>query len=197
MTTKTGPIDFDPETGEIISNHNDVGGAPDHLPAVRTGGADVALGYESLEALIAAYQEPEPDPREVAMWLLGGAEKTEDDAEESQISIMLRILGAEGADKILSSQEVIGAQTLLGELLTIQDVKWKKSAVAGATGVYALITAHRETTDTDVVVSCGAKNVCAQLLKLKAARLLPVKAAVTKSSKPTAAGFYPLWLEPR
>lgn len=196
MTNHATEPKVNPVTGEIMDDDTDQPLTGTLLPAVRTETTDVALAYGSLEELIAAYQEPEPDPRQVALWLLGAEEKEDDDAEESQLSIMLRILGAEGVDQILASQEVMGADELLREVLILNGVKWKKSTKGDGKGVYALMMAHRETTDTDVVISCGGKNVCAQLLRLNAGGYLPHKVMVTKSAKPTAAGFYPLWLEP-
>lgn len=190
-------------TGEIITVDPDRKWARDEpltgevLPAVRESKDVDPFAFDSVEALIKAYQEPEPDPRQVAAWLLGTQEKDDDDAEESQISIMLRILGAETKEQALASQEVMAADQLLGETLEIRDIKWKKSTKGEGKGVYALITAHWDTTDRDIVVSCGGRNVCAQLLRLKAGGHFPVKAAITKSSKETAAGFRPLWLEPR
>jgi hypothetical protein len=197
MSNRNAEPRVNPVTGEIIDDSAAV--APfDHLfPEQRSMSEVDPMSFGSVDELIAAYQEPEPDPRQVALWLLGAQEKDEDDAEESQLSIMLRILGAATKEQALASQEVKGADTLIGEPLEISDVKWKKSTKGEARGVYALITAKWETTGDDVIVSCGGKNVCAQLLRLKAGGHLPVRAAIVKSSKETANGFRPLWLEPR
>lgn len=197
MTTKdTDSITVDPATGEILTQATGaLEGAV--LPAARDGRFELTGPPATLDELIAQYTEPEPGVVEVFSWIMAAAEMPEDGPEDSQLSIMLRIMQGTVPDEILGSQEVMSAGDLLGETLHINGVKFKRSSFSEGAACYALISAHRETTDTDVVISCGGKNVQTQLLNMRERGFLPFKAAVLKASKPTANGFYPLWLEPR
>lgn len=167
------------------------------LPAVRGTSTELADLPGTLDELIASYIEPEPDPRQVFMWINEMAEMAAEEEEDPSLSIAIRIMQGSTAADILGAQEVIPADELLGEAITVKDIKFRKSSFTDGSKCYVLITAHRETTDSEVLISCGAKNVQLQTLRLRHLGLLPIRCAITKASKATANGFYPLFLDPR
>jgi hypothetical protein len=197
MTTKhTGP---DTDTPHYVEIAGDMVNATtgELLPAIRDNVAELDALPATLDELIAQYIEPEPDPRQVFLWIAEMGEIESDDEDDPSLSIMVRIMQGTSEADILGAQEIVPADALLGEVITVKDVKFRKSAYTQGAKCYALITAHRETTDSEVLISCGGKNVQTQLLRLRHVGLLPTRASIVKSSKPTANGFYPLWLEPR
>ena len=119
-----------------------------------------------------------------------------DDPTEVQRQIVARILAAESADDVLSSQSTTAATDLVGVPLQVANVRWMQSRVKDAAiPVFALIDAVRGDDGSKVLVTCGAIQVMAQLVKLQKLGAFPIDLKIVQKDTPTAAGYYPLWLE--
>lgn len=137
-----------------------------------------------------------PAPPAVASYLSSSKAAVEEDPEQVAWEIVQRILSAQSPDEVLSRQQVMSAKELLGFPLIIERVRWQRSAYEQRESMYALVNAHRTDLDVDVVVTCGGRNVMAQLWRLGELNAFPIKAKFGTTAQPTANGYYPLWLEP-
>ena len=119
------------------------------------------------------------------------------DPAEVQKGMVARILAAESADDALTQGETIAARDIVGLPIEITGVRWLRSRVENASGipVYAAIDATDGTTGEKLVVTCGALQVIAQLVRFSQLDAFPLVAKFGTTEKPTAQGYYPLWLE--
>lgn len=120
-----------------------------------------------------------------------------EDPAEVQRQIVARILSAETADDVLKPQNTTAAEDMVGVPLHISAVRWMQSRVKDAAiPVFALIEGTRGDDGSSVIVTCGAVQVMAALLRLSSIGALTSQPVViTRKDTPTAAGYYPLWLE--
>lgn len=151
---------------------------------------------ESVEGLLALFAQEEPTPKEVMSWILEPEQMEERDAEESARAIIARIMFSETVDDVLATSKATHAQDVLGIAFEISAVKWQRSDHQQGSSCYAVITATDLACDEKRVITCGGRNVMTQLLKLSMMKVLPVRARIVKTDKPTANGYHPLWLEP-
>lgn len=149
-----------------------------------------------LDAMLAQIVGEEPSAQEILQAIVGGESLPETNAQQSQAGIVARILGAEGADKVLDMGEPTKAEELEQVPLLVNGVSWQRSTFEEGPGVYAVIDAVREDQNEPLKVTCGSVNVMTQLLKLQTMGAFPQKVKIVKSSKPTASGYYPFWLQP-
>lgn len=115
-----------------------------------------------------------------------------------QQEMVERILNAANANDVLTQNDVLSGNDVLGVALTINGVKWLKSSIDQKNNtipVYALINATRGDNGEVVNISCGAMQVMAQLLQFGRLGAFPVTAKFGTTDKPTASGYYPLFLE--
>lgn len=116
------------------------------------------------------------------------------DPQEAGAAIAARILSAESADDVLTMAGTLSADDVLGKPFVLRDFRFMKSAHAEGSPVYALIEAAMIEDGEVVPITCGGRNVCAQIARLADLKALPVEVKLVRTEKPTANGFYPLWL---
>lgn len=196
-TTASGE-QYNPITGEIIETPAEQGTTP-ALPVQATS---TSLGREldqlpaEFGQLAAFFEEPEPDVRDVVAWIMGHGEMEQTDPEDSARAILARILSAETSDQLLVGHRVVHAKEILNIPLEVRAVKWQRSAYEEGGSVYAVITATPLGSETPQTITCGGRNVMMQLLNASHRGFLPLRCMITEASKPTEAGYRPLWLEP-
>lgn len=136
------------------------------------------------------------------------------DPKAAGLAIMQRIMDAETLDDVLNMSKTTGTDDLLDKQIVVLGAEWRKSSPGfeEGPGFYATMTyrdfdpAGVEITSIDGqtirvsakdrVASVGGQNVLAQLAVIKDKNFLPFACKVVKTEKPTARGFYPLWLVP-
>lgn len=188
----------DTETGEVMTSEQATaaGTGTVVIPTQVTKGSDLARIPQSLAELASIFAQDEPSDLEVAQWILEPDQMAETDPEESTRAILARILSAQTAEEVLATQDVIHAQDIIGEGINATGVKWQRSEHQQSSSCYAVITGQRIADQSNVVVTCGARQVMMMLLKLRMLDAFPQRIRIAKKSKPTAAGYYPLFLEP-
>lgn len=114
-------------------------------------------------------------------------------AEELQAQILERYLNATTPAELLAEGATVSAEEVLGENLTIKEVKFNQSTTKNGPPIYAVIDATIG--DRDVVITCGSLNVMTQVYKAKESGWLPMSdVCITQLPVPTAQGFYPMYL---
>ena len=135
------------------------------------------------------------DHEAVTKALLDGIELPEvESGEDASRSIVARILASEDAETVLADSAATPAQEVLGRPLQVYGVRWLRSAYEEGPVVFALLDVADIESGERMTVSCGARNVMAQLLRLDQLGALPVAVVIRKADKATANGYYPLWL---
>lgn len=119
-----------------------------------------------------------------------------EDPEALSREIAARILSAESMDDVFSQGEVIHAKDVLGLPLLINGVRWQKSRYNEAgPQVYALIDATGPTGDDDMLITCGSRNVMAQLFWCWKRGQFPLPEPMMLVENETASGFGALWMQ--
>lgn len=118
-----------------------------------------------------------------------------EDPEQVAFEIVSRILTGTTVDDILNRQQVMSGEALLGIPIIVARVKWHKSGYDQREAVYALVEGTNAGTGEQVLITCGGRNVMAQLYALNKIDAFPLALKFGKASNPTANGYYPLWLE--
>lgn len=198
--TKEGkPVETEAEAAKREAEAKEPGTDVAPLPGGATGepvSPDDPKAKAELDAMLAQIVGEEPSAQEILQAIVGGESLPETNAQQSQAGIVARILGAEGADKVLDMGEPTKAEELEQVPLLVNGVSWQRSTFEEGPGVYAVIDAVREDRNEPLKVTCGSVNVMTQLLKLQTMGAFPQKVKIVKSSKPTASGYYPFWLQP-
>lgn len=150
-----------------------------------------------------------PNPKqapELVKFMSGELEPALMDPAEIQLAITNRILAAESVEDVLTMAGTLQVDQVLLRPFKIRDVRIQKSAFTESAGpaVFAIIDAHFLDTPDDQtdVLTCGGANVLAQIAALDnldrsgkvpgALRDTAVK--LTRTVRPTARGYHPLWL---
>jgi|SRR5271156_5615984 len=120
---------------------------------------------------------------------------TEDPAAVSA-AIVANILQAPTAEAVLQQASTTQAEDVIGQRLLVRGVRWQHSDIADGPGFYALIDAVDDQGEVHVI-TCGSRNVMAQLFRLGELNALPCHVAIMQQEKATAAGFFPMFLEGR
>jgi hypothetical protein len=129
--------------------------------------------------------------------LVEGVELPElDDPDEIARQIIVRILKADDVEQVLEPAGALGARDLLGVPLEISAVRWQRSSLDGGPALFALIEAQRLDEGEPVVVTCGGRNVLAQLLRLAQLSAFPQVVRIVEAERETSRGYRPLWLVP-
>lgn len=159
--------------------------------AIETTGTDLATITEGHLLTLT-----EVDRNNVAAFLETTRQIEDHDSDQTTVEILARILAAESVEDVLAPQAPVALKTLQGFPLSIDSVRWMKSDFAEGAGMYALIKGARTDTGETFLATCGGTNVLAQLFVLDKLGAFPTKVKITTASKPTANGYYPLWLTP-
>lgn len=108
--------------------------------------------------------------------------------------IINRVMVAETLDDILADDTTIDAEDLVGVSLQVWSFKVNESDFAQGMPGYMVIEAVRRDTNEQIVFTCGATKVQAQLLRMQRLNLLPAVVKLAKPDKATRSGFFPLQL---
>jgi len=132
---------------------------------------------------------------------LGQYEPPMGDANTAAADIVARILAAEDASEVSDAAggATVAAADVIGTPFVLKGVRFQPSTVEGPEGsptVYALVEAV-DANGEPALITTGARTALAQLLKLDQLEAFPTKQAwrFVQADRPTAAGFYPVWLE--
>ena len=148
-----------------------------------------APGSAQLEAAYAAILDGTELPGDLTV---GGKAA---DPELVSRQIVERLLAAETFEELFQPQSVPAWRDMMDVPVFVRDVKLNRSTIAGSTGapVYAVCELERLDNASRVTVTCGGRNVLAQLVKAMEKGWLdrPVKLI----GKPTGEGYTALWLQ--
>ena len=117
-----------------------------------------------------------------------------EDPEVIARSIMDRILAAPSADDVLGGGEAVHSQDVLGRPFTLQGLRLLRSAFDAGPGVFAVLDAAMLDSGEKLAITCSGRNVMAQAVRLAQLDALPVDVKIVQADRPTASGYYPLWL---
>lgn len=132
---------------------------------------------------------------EAATYLGVGEGELVQDPDAIAARIVARILEAETLDDVFASQETTAAGDVLDKVLTVTDVSYNASDIGEGPGVYAIVTAKDPNTGDNLTISCGARNVMAQLFKCRDLGALPLNVRFKEAAKASSRGYRPMWLE--
>jgi hypothetical protein len=105
--------------------------------------------------------------------LLDPTVRIEDDPEEAARGIIERILGSNSPDDVLAEDRVVHAKDYLDTPFIAHNVRFMGSTASETGGgVYAAIDASTKDGEP-FVMTCGARNVVAQLFRLSTMNALP------------------------
>jgi hypothetical protein len=138
-----------------------------------------------------------PNLQTVELAILGEGEYTAsvEDAEQIGKEIVYRIMSAESEDELFTQSATLSAKDLLGVPLLIKNVRWNTSRY-GDEGpkVFAIIEAERMDNGDRELITCGSRNVMAQLLRAGQMGKLPMEVPLKFQENETASGYGALWL---
>ena len=119
--------------------------------------------------------------------------RTIDDGNASVYEdIFGRIQAAQSAEALFADDEPLDAEEIMGQALQVWDISVIKSDFAEGLRWYVAIRGRLIAADEDVVVTCGATKVVAQLVQAKAMKLFPVVVKFVRKERATRAGMHPL-----
>lgn len=115
------------------------------------------------------------------------------DPDQISREIMDRIVQAETPEKVLEQAGTIAAEDYIGKPFVLTDARAMRSALDEGPGVYYALNCVDPETGEPFVMTCGGRNVLAQVFRLKQLDALPRRVKITAAGK-TAQGYTPLWL---
>lgn len=115
--------------------------------------------------------------------------------EQVTIDIIARILNADTVEGVLGGNNATSAEDYLDTPFALTAVRFNKSTFEDAGPKFYALLEGANIDGEPLVITCGARNVIAQAWKLGDMGALPVQVVLKQSSKPTAAGYYVMWLE--
>ena len=128
-------------------------------------------------------------------FLLGDGSPEFVDPEEASREIVLRILASGDADQVFDQAGTTPCSDILNTPIKITGARAMKSAYESGATMYLLLDVVDLTSGESLLVTCGARNVMAQLYRLTQLDALPVDCRIVPSERPTAEGYRPLWLK--
>lgn len=130
-----------------------------------------------------------------APFLLGDQAPEFVDPEQASREIVLRILESPDVDAVFDQAGTTPCTEIIGKQIQIEGARAMKSAFESGATMYLLLDVVDLATGEKLLVTCGARNVMAQLYRIQQLDGYPVACRITKSERPTAEGYYPLWLK--
>ncbi len=123
-------------------------------------------------------------------------EAVEADPAEVSREIVAQLLAATSDEELELKGSTSWRDELMERPIEIRGFRWRKSDYAEGAPVYVLVQGVDLTTgEYHAAISCGSYNVLAQLSNLARRGQIPGAVwSLAKADKPTANGFYPLWL---
>lgn len=122
-------------------------------------------------------------------------------AQEMAQGIVGRILDAttvEAVDEAAGTFTAESTRDLAGRVITVLQVRFLPSGFdrdPGAPAIYAVMRCADEDGEAMNVRTSG-QTTMAQLFKYRQLGALPRVVKIVQAERPTASGFYPIWLEP-
>jgi len=99
----------------------------------------------------------------------------------------------DSVDPLAPRGEAVGGRDLIGEPLHVTSIDWRNSDIANSpVGIFAVMHITKQD-GSAIVVTCGSRNVLAQLYRLARDEALPFDACFRESE--TGSGNTVLWLE--
>jgi hypothetical protein len=171
--------------------------ATSHTKAPKDGDATpvVADPADDTPDLPTARFVPAVTSQVLGRFLATATEVGQEDPEQIAMAIVERILNAKDVAEVLTPNQVVHARDIIGVPLNVTGIRWLESDFETGPGMYAIMDCVRTDTEASLVVSCGGQNVLAQLWKLNDLGAFPCRVVIQQASRPTKAGFLPLWLE--
>ena len=120
--------------------------------------------------------------------------KVIEDPEEVSRAITNRILSASTVEEILAPAEARHARELLDTPVIVTGLHFNQSDFEEGVGFYAAVDVEDAESGDRFTVTCGGRNVMAQLYALAKINAFPCKVKFTQARKPTRNGYWPLWL---
>lgn len=117
------------------------------------------------------------------------------DPEQASRDIVMQILNAESIDAVLDMAGTTPCEEILDRPIEIRAARAMRSAFEQGATMYLLLDVVDLDTSEALKVTCGARNVMAQLYRITQIGKLPVRGRICQSDRPTAQGYYPLWLK--
>lgn len=139
--------------------------------------------------------QPSPNvtSTEVEKFLTAVMDQSVDDPAAVSTAIVASILQAKSVDEVLNRQNTVDASSVVGQRLAIRGARWMRSDLQEGPGFYALIDAANDDGEP-LLITCGSRNVMAQVYRLIELNALPCYAAIEESERATAAGYHPMSL---
>lgn len=123
------------------------------------------------------------------------AEVNDLDPEDASVAIIAEVLAADTLDDLIGSRDTVSSKNYVGVPFTLTAVKFQRSTLDGeGPGFYAVLSGA-DADGQKVVITSGARQIMAQAWKMRDKGWLPADVQVGQSARPSAAGFFPQWLE--
>jgi hypothetical protein len=122
-----------------------------------------------------------------------------DTAEEASNRILENILRAETDDDLWAASEgsLLSFREALGEPLEVLEITPRQSRYEQGLGYYFAVKAVNLKTNVSKMYASGSHSVMAQLFNLQRRGRIPgVRVLPYQKPEPTAAGYYPMFLQP-
>lgn len=143
-------------------------------------------------------EEPGTELEVVQDWtpfLLGDETPEFADPEQASRDIVMQILAAPDMDAVLDMAGTTPIGDLINVPIRILDARAMRSAYEQGATMYLLLTVAELETGDVRKVTCGARNVMAQLYRWDQLGRPEFECVCRPTDKPTANGYYPLWLK--
>lgn len=116
------------------------------------------------------------------------------DPEAVEKRIFEQMLQATSVEDLLVPQQVTSWKDILDTPVLVRDVSFLKSDYGEGDQLYAIV--QGDVAGKATTISCGARTPMVQLLIMRHQKWFPTLLQLTKSPRPTAAGYHPLNLLP-
>ena len=116
--------------------------------------------------------------------------------DEVQRRILDNILRAQSPAELLNAGSSMPAEQIAGHPLRIEEIRAAESTQADGMDMYLHVDATLLRSGDRVTFSTGSRDVVVKLLLASRNGWLPMNAKLVKADKPTAAGYYPMFIRP-
>lgn len=134
------------------------------------------------------------DPN-VQAFLAHAQSLTVEEPEAVQSRILANLLAADNAEAVLTAGGVTKAEDLIGIPLTVMGIRASNSDYEAGPDLYLHVDAKIIANGDTVTFATGARDVMFKLVRLDQLGAFPTDVVMKRASKPTKAGFYPIFLD--
>lgn len=117
-----------------------------------------------------------------------------DDPDAISKQILSELLAAETDEELEQVGSATGWLDYEGVPVEVRGFRWRKSDYTEGAPIYLIVFGTDMRNGDALTLTTGSKNVIAQLINLGSRDRLPCVRVLTRADKPTAQGYYPLWL---